>query len=56
MPRRNPLAGGVFILLAIVIGLVWGLLAGQPTVGVIGGTAIGIAVALMIWLVDRVRR
>ena len=56
MTSRNPMAGGFFILVAIAIGLVWGLMAGQATLGVIGGTAVGIAVALIVWLVDRVRR
>lgn len=56
MARRNPLAGGIFILLAIIVGLVAGFAAGQPTLGVIGGTAVGAALALIVWLVDRARR
>ena len=48
-------AGGLFLMLAIVAGTLWGVVAGQPMVGVLRGTGIGIVLALAIWLLDRRR-
>ncbi len=53
MTRRNSQAGGFFLMLAIMIGFGWGVAAGDPLKGALAGTAIGIATALLQWLVDR---
>jgi hypothetical protein len=56
MSRRSPQAGGFLLILAIFIGMAIGIMAGQPVLGVLAGTAAGIALALRVWLVDRRRR
>lgn len=52
----SPNAGGCFIAAAILLGAIIGVMRHQPTVGVLVGTAIGVAAALIVWLRDRVRR
>jgi len=56
MAPSKPLAGGFFIFAAIVIGLVWGAANGEATRGVLFGTILGIVLAVLVWLFDRVRR
>lgn len=56
MRTRSTRAGGLFLMLAILIGTVWGVMRGVPMVGVLRGTGIGIALALAVWLLDRLRR
>jgi len=51
--RRSPAAGGIFLFLGPVIGAVYGVEAGQPVVWMLVGFAVGVAIALAIWLVDR---
>ena len=46
-------SGGIFLMAAIMIGFGWGLVGGDPMKGVILGTAAGIVIALVIWLIDR---
>ena len=55
MTRRNPIAGGFWLILPIVLGFGWGLATGQPMAGVVLGLAVGAILALIIWLVDRRR-
>ena len=50
MPSRSPVAGGAPLALSIVAGATIGLFMGQPTMGILIGTAIGIAIALLVWL------
>lgn len=56
MVQPNPLAGGCFLTLFILCGFVVGLAIGNPMKGVLGGTAIGAALATGLWLLDRRRR
>jgi hypothetical protein len=49
-------AGGLFLMLAIVAGTIWGVATGQAMVGVLSGTGAGIAIAVLVWLVDRNRQ
>ena len=51
--RRSPAAGGIFLFLGPVIGAVYGVEAGQPVAWMLVGFAVGVAIALDIWLVDR---
>ena len=53
MARRNHLAGGFFLILAIFGGFVWGAMSGLPVQGAIIGTLVGIVLAVVIWLYDR---
>lgn len=43
------LAGGAPLALLIMAGVIIGGLMGQPSIGLLLGTAIGIIVALLIW-------
>lgn len=49
-------AGGCFLTLFILAGLPFGLAIGNPMKGVLIGTGIGIALAAIVWLIDRLRR
>lgn len=55
MARRNAQAGGIFLTVGILAGLAWGAARGQPMLGILAGTALGIAAAVLLWLVDRRR-
>ena len=55
MARRNARAGGIFLTIGILAGLGWGLAAGNPMKGILIGTALGAAAALLLWLLDRSR-
>jgi membrane associated rhomboid family serine protease len=46
---------GIFIVLAIAIGTALGAAKGQPSAGIVGGTAVGVAIAILLWLRDRRR-
>ncbi len=56
MTTPTPMAGGFFLILPIVIGFLWGLASGRAMQGAIIGLAIGIVLAFVIWLIDRLRR
>ena len=49
------MAGGFFLMAAMLGGGVWGITIGNPMKGLLIGTVIGIAAAVLIWLVDRWR-
>ena len=53
MAKPTPAAGGFFLIVALFIGLGWGIASGQMMIGLLLGTLAGIAIALAIWLVDR---
>jgi hypothetical protein len=55
-PPPSPTAGGFLIAGAIMIGAIAGVVLGEPTIGILVGTALGIAGALIVWLRDRARR
>ena len=55
MAKRTPLAGGFFLMAAILIGAVWGIYAGNPMKGILVGTGAGAVLALAMWLIDRLR-
>ena len=54
-PNRNPRAAGAILALTVIAGAIVGAARGQPTIGVLGGTALGTAIAILVWLVDRRR-
>ena len=56
MAKRNSMSGGFFLVAAILIGFVWGVVRGEPSEGVLIGTGVGIALAVLLWLLDRRRR
>jgi hypothetical protein len=56
MASQTTRAGGCFLTLFILGGFIAGLGIGNPMKGVLLGTAIGAALALVMWLVDRRRQ
>lgn len=56
LPPRSPQsAGGVFLAIGALGGALFGVRTGQPTLGLLGGFAAGLALALLIWLLQRRR-
>ena len=55
MQMRTTQAGGCFLAVFILAGFVYGLASQNPMRGVLIGTAIGAALAVVIWLIDRRR-
>lgn len=49
-------AGGCFLTFCILAGFPLGLAIGNPMKGILIGTATGIGLALITWLIDRRRR
>jgi hypothetical protein len=49
-------AGGCFLTICILAGFIGGLAIRNPMKGVLIGTAVGAAVAVIIWLADLRRR
>lgn len=53
---RTPLAGGFLLSISILIGAIVGAMRGEPSFGFVVGAGVGIALAVLVWLVDRMRR
>jgi hypothetical protein len=53
--RNTSKAGGVFLTLGILLGLVGGVIMGNTMGGVLVGTAAGLTLAVLTWLLDRRR-
>ncbi|MEE2740269.1 MAG: hypothetical protein VYA35_02665 [Pseudomonadota bacterium] len=51
--RSNPTGSGAIIALLILAGTIGGGLLGQPTIGLLIGLALGIIIALLIYLGER---
>ncbi len=51
--RKNAKSGGVLLAFSILAGVFWGLYEGEPSMGFLIGTAIGLALLLLVWLLDR---
>ncbi len=52
-PSRSPAAGGALIAIAILVGTALGLTRGEPSLGFLIGLALGVALAVAIWLRGR---
>ena len=50
--RRTPAAGGIFLFLGPVAGAAYGIGRGEPILWMLYGFGAGIALAVLIWLVD----
>ena len=50
MAQRSAQAGGIFFTIFIIAGLILGIVLGNPMNGVLGGTLLGGAAALLLWL------
>lgn len=55
MTPRTTRAGGCFLTVCILAGFVSGVAVNNPMKGVLIGTGAGIALALLLWLIDRRR-
>lgn len=53
-PPRSQ-AGGAILAISIILGAFVGAVLGQPTIGFLSGTVIGIGIALILWQRDRRR-
>ena len=53
--RRSPVAGGIFLFLGPIIGAVIGIGRGEPIQWMLYGFLVGIALALLIWFIERKR-
>ena len=53
MAPGNARSGGIFLTIGILAGFGWGVATGAPMKGVLIGTGMGIAAALLLWLLDR---
>lgn len=51
-PRRTPAAGGIFLFLGPVAGALYGIGRGEPIPWMLYGFGAGVALALLIWLID----
>lgn len=54
-PNRASKAGGFLLAVSIIACTLIGGLLGQPSAGLLTGTALGIAICALLWLVDRQR-
>ena len=52
---RTPKAGGFLLAISIIMGVLGGGMLGQPSIGLLAGTAVGLILLLIVWLVDRRR-
>lgn len=51
-PRASS-AGGFFLAMSIIAGVFIGGLLGQPSIGLLAGAAVGVAINGAMWLRDR---
>ena len=54
--HRTPAAGGFFLFLGPLIGVLYGIGRGEPILWMLYGFAAGVVLALLIWLIDRRKR
>lgn len=53
--RRNAAAGGIFLFLGPVVGAAYGISRNEAILWMLYGFAVGVALAVLVWLVDRWR-
>lgn len=53
--RRTAAAGGIFLFLGPVAGAAYGLARGEPILWMLYGFGAGVALAILVWLIDRSR-
>ena len=51
--QKGARAGGFILAMCILSGAIGGILLGQPSAGVVGGSVLGILIALALWWNDR---
>jgi hypothetical protein len=50
---RPSRSGGALFAFSIIGGTIAGVIAGEPSIGVVGGGLLGLALMLLVWLLDR---
>ena len=53
--RSDARSGGSLLAISIIAGAVGGTLAGEPSIGLLAGAGVGLALLLLVWLIDRRR-
>lgn len=54
-PSRAPLAGGFLLATSLIVGTIAGATRGQPSLGLVVGFAVGMALLGLVWAYDRHR-
>jgi hypothetical protein len=54
-PSRTPMAGGFLLAVSLLAGTVLGASRGQASIGFVAGLGMGLALLLLVWLIDRAR-
>ena len=52
---RSSAAGGIFIFLGLLIGAAYGISVGEPILWMLRGFGAGVVLAVLVWLIDRLR-
>ncbi len=53
---RTPMAGGFLLAIALIVGVFVGMIKGEASFGFVAGLGVGLALLLIVWLIDRRRR
>jgi uncharacterized membrane protein len=53
--KRSPMAGGIFIFLGLLAGVIIGIIYDQPSIGMIAGFGVGALLAVVLWVFDSIR-
>lgn len=55
--KRRPggMAGGAFLAISLIAGIVIGTMFRQPSIGALAGFGFGVALMVLVWLLDRRR-
>lgn len=51
--RKNPVAGGVLLALALLVGATVGSVYRQPSIGLVAGLGVGLLLVALVWLLSR---
>ena len=51
--KKNPTGAGAIMALLILGGAIVGGMMGQPSAGLLAGAALGVLIALLLWLRER---
>ena len=52
-PKKYPTGAGAILAFTILGGTLLGGLVGQPSAGLLAGTGLGIAIAVLLWVFER---